>query len=234
MSEPTDSTHDIVARKRLARRLGLAAAGAAAGGFVLWMFMRAPQRVDGTTTNPNSGGMMLGNAKTSFKAIDITGADYAQDFKLTDHNGQLRSIADFKGKVVVLFFGFAQCPDICPTAMAELAQVKAALGKDGDKLQGLFITVDPERDTPEVLKAYMTNFDPGFLALRGSLEETAAVAKHFKVFYKKVEGKTPGAYTMDHSAGSFVFDPQGRIRLYTRHGMGAQALAHDVQMLLRS
>jgi protein SCO1 len=236
MTEPTEPTNDIAARKRLARRLGLAAAGAAAAGFVVWMFTKAPQRADSSASNASgsSGGMMLGNAKSSFKAIDITGANYAKDFKLTDHNGQVKTIADFKGKVTVLFFGFAQCPDVCPTAMAELAEVKKLLGPDGDKLQGLFITVDPERDTPEVLKAYMTNFDPSFLALRGSLDETAAVAKHFKVFYKKVEGKTPGAYTMDHSAGSFVFDTQGRIRLYTRHASGAPALAQDVQLLLKS
>ena len=169
-----------------------------------------------------------------FRAVDITGAEYARDFALTDHNGQPRSIKDFAGKVVVVFFGFTQCPDVCPTALAELAEVKRMLGKDGDKLQGIFVTVDPERDTPEVLKGYMANFDPSFLALRGTAEQLAAMAKDYKVYYKKVDGKTPTSYTMDHSAGSFVYDTQGRIRLYTRYGSGAQALADDIRLLLKS
>lgn len=173
------------------------------------------------------------DTKPSFTAVDITGADYAKDFRLTDHNGQERSLQDFRGKVVVVFFGFAQCPDVCPTSMAELAQVKQSLGADGDKLQGLFVTVDPERDTPEVLKAYMANFDPSFLALRTSPEGLAALAKDFKVYYKKVEGKTPTSYTMDHSAGSYVYDPQGRLRLYVRYGSGAEALLADVRQLLK-
>jgi protein SCO1/2 len=117
--------------------------------------------------------------------------------------------------------------------MAELAEAKKLLGPDGDKVQGLFITVDPERDTPELLKAYMGNFDPGFLALRGTPEQLAAVAKEFKVYYKKAEGKTPTSYTMDHSAASYVYDTQGRLRLYTRYGSGAQALASDLQLLLK-
>lgn len=167
-----------------------------------------------------------------FRGVDVTGADYARDLPLTDHNGQARSMKDFAGKVVVVFFGFTQCPDVCPTAMAELAEVKKALGKDGDRLQGLFVTVDPERDTPEVLKAYMANFDPSFLALRGTPEQLAAVAKDFKIYYKKVEGKTPTSYTMDHSAGSYVYDPAGRLRIYNRYGSGAQALTEDVRALL--
>ncbi len=171
--------------------------------------------------------------KPQFKAIDITGADYARDFQLTDHNGQARSIKDFKGKVVVVFFGFTQCPDVCPTSMAELAEVKKMLGKDGDRLQGLFVSVDPERDTPQVLKAYMANFDPTFLALSAPPDKLAEMAKDFKVYYKKVEGKTPGSYTMDHSAGSYVYDTQGNVRLYTRYGSGAPALASDVQQLLK-
>jgi protein SCO1 len=236
MTEPTEPTNDIAARKRLARRLGLAAAGAAAAGFVVWMFTKAPQRADSSASNASgsSGGMMLGNAKSSFKAIDITGANYAKDFKLTDHNGQVKTIADFKGKVTVLFFGFAQCPDVCPTAMAELAEVKKLLGPDGDKLQGLFITVDPERDTPEVLKAYMTNFDPSFLALVPAAKDLPDLAKAFRIHYKKVDGKTPTSYTMDHSAGSYVYDTQGRVRLFTRYGMGAQKLAGDVAQLLKA
>lgn len=172
--------------------------------------------------------------KPQFKSIDLTGADYAQGFSLRDYNGKVRTLKDFAGKVVVVFFGFTQCPDVCPTSMAELAQVKQQLGADGDKLQGIFITVDPERDTAEMLKAYMGNFDPTFLALRPTLEQLPQVAKDFKIYYKKVDGKTPGSYTMDHSAGSYVFDEKGRIRLYNRYGSGADALASDIRLLIKS
>lgn len=173
------------------------------------------------------------DSKPQFKSVDVTGADFAQNFSLTDHNGKVRTLADFKGKVVVVFFGFAQCPDVCPTTMAELAEVKKLLGKDGERLQGIFITVDPERDTEQVLKAYLQNFDPSFLALRGSPEQTAATAKQFKIYYKKVDGKTPGSYTMDHGAGSYIFDPEGRVRLFTRYGTGAASLVSDIQLLLK-
>ena len=172
--------------------------------------------------------------KQNFSAINLTGADYARDFALTDHNGQPRSIKDFAGKVVVLFFGFTQCPDVCPTAMTELAEVKKLLGKEGERLQGLFVTVDPERDTPEVLKAYMGNFDATFLALYGTPEKLAATAKEYKMYFKKAEGKTPTSYTMDHSAGSYVYDTQGKLRLYTRYGTGAQPLAADIRLLLET
>jgi protein SCO1 len=174
-----------------------------------------------------------GDKKAEFRSIDITGADYAKDFALPDVNGQTKTLADFKGKAVVLFFGFAQCPDVCPTTMAEIAAVKKSLGKDGEKVTAVFITVDPERDTPQVLKAYMESFDPTFTALRGTPEQTAALAKYFKIYYKKVDGKTPTSYTIDHTAASFIFDPQGKIRLYTRYGMGAQALADDLKLLLK-
>ena len=173
-----------------------------------------------------------GNAGAAFKGIDITGADYARDFDLPDAQGQRRRLADFKGRVVVVFFGFTHCPDVCPTTMAELAAVKAALGADGDRMQGIFITVDPERDTPELLRAYLGNFDKSFVALRGTDEETKALAKHFKVFYAKVPGKTEGNYTIDHTAGSYVFDAKGAVRLFTRHGTGADALKSDLQLLL--
>ena len=173
-------------------------------------------------------------SKPQFSNIDITGADYARDFVLADHNGQTRSIRDFQGKVVVVFFGFTQCPDVCPTSMAELAEIKKMLGTDGARLQGLFVTLDPERDTQAVLKAYMGNFDPGFLALRPELDQLPQLARDFKIFYKKVEGKTPGSYTLDHSAGSYVFDPSGRVRLYSRYGSGAPALAADIRLLLKS
>ena len=171
--------------------------------------------------------------KPAFSAIDLTGADYARDFALTDHLGQPRSLKDFAGKVVVLFFGYTQCPDVCPTAMAELAEVKKLLGKDGERLQGLFVTVDPQRDTPEVLKAYMGNFDPSFLALYTTPEKLEALAKDYKVYYKKVDGKTPTSYSMDHSAGSYVYDAQGKLRLYARYGSGAQPLAADIKLLLQ-
>ncbi|WP_049696953.1 SCO family protein [Acidovorax sp. MR-S7] len=168
----------------------------------------------------------------TFQGVDVTGAEYARDLPLTDHNGQPRHLRDFAGKVVVVFFGYTQCPDVCPTSMSELAEVKRALGDQGGKLQGIFVTVDPERDTPEVLKAYMANFDPSFLALTGTPEQLAAVAKDFKIYYKRVEGQTPTSYTMDHSAGSYVYDPAGRLRVYHRYGSGAQALASDVRALL--
>lgn len=172
--------------------------------------------------------------KPQFKAVDITGAEYARDFQLTDANGQVRSLKDFQGKAVVVFFGFTQCPDVCPTTLTEIAQAKKLLGRDGERVQGVFVTVDPERDTPEVLKSYVANFGPDFVALRGTPEQTAAIAKDFKVYYKKVDGKTPGSYTMDHSAASFVYDPQGRLRLYTRYGTGPQALADDLKLLLQA
>ena len=169
---------------------------------------------------------------TGFSGIDITGADYATGFSLTDHNGQPRTLADFKGKVVVIFFGYTQCPDVCPTSMSEMAQAKQLLGTDGDKLQGLFVSVDPARDTPEIMKAYMGSFDPTFLALYAQPDQLPAVAKSFRIYYKKVDGKTPTSYTMDHSAGSYVYDTQGRVRLYHRYGSGAPALAADLKKLL--
>jgi protein SCO1/2 len=168
----------------------------------------------------------------AFTGIDITGADYAQGFSLTDHNGQARTLADFKGQAVVVFFGFTQCPDVCPTSMSELAQAKQLLGEQGSRLQGLFISIDPERDTPAIMKEYMASFDPSFLALYAKPDELPALAKSFKVYYKKVDGPTPTSYTMDHSAGSYVFDPQGRIRIYHRYNSGAPALANDVKALL--
>ena len=173
-------------------------------------------------------------SKPQFSSVDVTGVTYAKDFELTDHNGQVRRLGDFKGKIVVMFFGFTQCPDVCPTSMTELAEVKKALGADGDKLQGLFVTVDPARDTPEVLKGYMENFDPTFLALYTTPDKLAALAKDFKVYYKRVDGQTPTSYTMDHSAGSYIYDTKGNLRLFTRYGSGAKVLAADIQQLLKS
>jgi protein SCO1/2 len=172
------------------------------------------------------------SAPVSFKAVDITGAQYARSLSLTDQFGNPRTLADFRGKVVVVFFGYTQCPDVCPTTMAELAQVKKALGADGERLQAVFVTVDPERDKPELLKQYMAGFDASFIALRGNAEQTAAAAKEFKVFFAKVPGKTESSYTVDHTAGSFLFDPQGRVRLFARHGSGSEAMIADVRTLL--
>jgi len=168
-----------------------------------------------------------------FSAIDITGAGYAKDFALTDHNGQPRSLKDFTGKVVVMFFGYVQCPDVCPTAMTELAEAKKLLGKDGDRLQGLFVTLNPERDTPEVLKAYVAAFDPTFLALYTTPEKLVVLAKDYRVYYKKVAGPTPTSYTMDHSAGTYTYDPQGKLRLFTRYNSGAALMAADIALLLK-
>ena len=170
--------------------------------------------------------------KPSFKNVDITGAEYARVLELTDFDGKRRSLAEFKGKAVALFFGFAQCPDVCPTALAELAQVKTALGKDGERLQVLFVTIDPERDTGKVLKEYLANFDKQAIGLYGSADETAKVAKEFKVFYAKVPGKTSGSYTMDHTAGSYIVDPAGNIRLFVRHGSNLQWLVDDLRIIL--
>jgi protein SCO1/2 len=172
--------------------------------------------------------------KPKFNSIDITGADYAKGFTLTDHNGQSRSLSDFKDKVVVVFFGYTQCPDVCPTSMTELAEIKRLLANDGDKLQGVFVTVDPARDTTELLKAYMTNFDPSFMAFTPTNEQLAVVAKDYKIYYKRVEGKTPTSYSMDHSAGSYVYDTRGHLRLYSRYGMGAKPLAEDILTLLKA
>jgi protein SCO1/2 len=181
-----------------------------------------------------AGGLLASCAedKPSFRAVDITGADYAQGWELSDQNGQVRTLKDFAGKVVVVFFGYTQCPDVCPTAMQEMVEAKQLLGADGARLQSIFITVDPERDTPELLKAYMANFGADFVALRPTPEQLPKVTKDFKIYFKKVEGKTPTSYTMDHSAGSFTFDPQGRVRLYNRHASGAAALAADAKILL--
>ena len=177
-------------------------------------------------------GCDVGGRDKPFHGVDLTGASYAQHLALTDQHGQPRTLGDFKGKVTVVFFGYTQCPDVCPATMAELAQVKRALGKDGERIQGVFVTVDPERDTPAVLKSYMAGFDPSFVALRGTQEQTQAAAKEFKVFYAKVPGKDEASYTMDHTAGSYVLDASGRIRLFETYGIGPQALAEDLKRLM--
>lgn len=170
---------------------------------------------------------------TSFKSIDITGANYALDFELPDAQGRTRRLADFQGKAVVLFFGYTQCPDVCPTTLQELTQARQLLGPLGDRVQGVFITLDPARDTAELLQAYMGSFDQSYVALVPNADQLAQAAKHYKVYYKKVDGTTPTSYTIDHTAASFIYDPKGRIRLYTRYGLGAQALADDLRRLLK-
>ncbi|QMV72655.1 SCO family protein [Comamonas piscis] len=188
----------------------------------------------GSAVVASTGGFLTAcKSKADFNAIDLTGSkEYGQDFSMPDQHGQRRSMADFKGKVVLVFFGFTQCPDVCPTTLGDLAAVKQKLGAKGDKLQVIFASVDPSRDTPEILQAYLANFDPSFLALRGSDEETAKMAKDFKVYYKRVDGQTPGSYTMDHTAGDYIFDPEGRLRLYSRYGTPVDTLAKDIEQLI--
>lgn len=169
-----------------------------------------------------------------FTAIDITGASYASRLELPDASGQMRRLDEFKGKVVVVFFGYTQCPDVCPTTLAELAAVRKALGPDGARVQPVFVSVDPQRDTPEILKAYAQAFGDDVVALRGDESQTKAAAQEFKVFYSKVPGKTADTYTIDHTAGSYVFDTQGRVRLFMRHGQSPAAIEADLRRLLAS
>jgi len=173
--------------------------------------------------------------KLDFKNIDITGSTaFGKDFSLLDPDGKVRTLADFKGKVVVMFFGYTQCPDICPTTLTEMQQVMSILGPQSDKAQVLFVSIDPQRDTAAILKQYVPAFDPRFLGLRpaddAALEK---VAKDFKIYYKKVPGTSPDSYTMDHTAGSYAFDPDGRLRLYIKHAQGPETLAHDLKELLK-
>ena len=173
--------------------------------------------------------------KPEFKNIDITGsAAFGKDFSLLDPDGKVRTLADFKGKVVVMFFGYTQCPDVCPTTLTEMQQVMSILGPQSDKVQVLFVSVDPQRDTAAILKQYVPAFDPRFLGLRptddAALEK---VAKDFKIYYKKVPGTSLDSYTIDHTAGSYAFDPDGRLRLYIKHAQGPETLAHDLKELLK-
>lgn len=170
--------------------------------------------------------------KPPFNSVDITGADYARGFSLVDHNGVPRSLADFKGKAVVVFFGFTQCPDVCPTTLTQMGTVMQSLGKDADRVQVIFITLDPERDTPHLLAQYVPNFDKRFLGLHGDLAAIDKTAKEFKVYAAKVPGKTPGTYSIDHTAGTYVFDPAGKIRLFVRHGQDPAPLVQDLHRLL--
>ena len=168
-----------------------------------------------------------------FQNTDIGGTDIGKEgFALTDHKGVARSLADYRGKVVALFFGFTHCPDVCPTTMVEMAEAVKLLGPKGDQVQVLFVTVDPERDTPEMLASYVPAFHPGFVGLWGTPEDIERTAKAFKVFYQKTRSPSSDSYSVDHSAGSYLFDRDGRIRVFTRYGVGAQSLAHDMGILL--
>ncbi len=172
------------------------------------------------------------SAPPKFKLTDVTGASFGKEFTLTDHHGKRRTLADFQGKVVTVFFGFTHCPDVCPTTLVEMAGVMKKLGGDAARVQVLFVTVDPERDTVEVLQRYMPAFHPTFLGLTGSAEDIARTAKEFKIFYQKQ--KLPdGSYSMDHSAGTYILDGQGRLRLFAQYGAGAPTLLHDIRLLLK-
>jgi protein SCO1/2 len=182
------------------------------------------------------GGCGRGGEAPPFKLTDVTGAGFGKELALTDHNGKPRTLADFRGKVVTVFFGFTHCPDACPTTMVELSEVAKALGPDADKMQVLFVTVDPERDTQKVLAQYVPAFHPGFLGLYGDAEATARAAKEFKVYHNKQPAKggaAGGSYSVDHSAGTFILDRQGRLRLFAQYGQGAEAILHDVRLLIR-
>jgi protein SCO1/2 len=170
--------------------------------------------------------------KASFRATDITGADYGKVLELSDPTGTVRRLAEFQGKAVVVFFGFTQCPDVCPTTLATMAEVMRKLGTDADRVQVLFVTLDPERDTPAVLGKYVTEFDPRFLGLVGTADQTKAAAREFKVFFQKVPGKTEGTYGIDHTAASYVIDPKGRLRLYVRHQQTPDDVASDLKQIL--
>lgn len=171
--------------------------------------------------------------QASFNSTDITGASFARDFKLTDHEGNPRQLSDFAGKVLVVFFGFTFCPDVCPSTLTQMKAVREALSpEDKENMQVVFITVDPERDTPEVLSNYVPAFDPSFVGLRGSGDEIKSTASEFKVFFAKVPGRTEGSYTMDHTAASYVFDKKGQVRLMVRHSAMTDAIVSDIKQLL--
>lgn len=173
-----------------------------------------------------------GKSKPVFQGTDVTGVDWGRDFRLTDHTGRPRSLADFRGKVVVMFFGYTHCPDVCPTTLGDMAQVMKVLGPDAERVQVLFVTLDPARDTPQLLAQYVPAFHPRFLGLYGDEATTRKVAADFKVFYQKQAGAGPDSYTLDHGANTFVFDPQGRLRLLFGYGSGVDPMVHDIKQLL--
>jgi protein SCO1/2 len=168
----------------------------------------------------------------SFQGSDVTGSKFGRDFQLTDPGGHARTLADYRGKAVAVFFGYTQCPDVCPTTMAALAEAMRKLGPEADRVQVIFITVDPDRDTADLLGKYVPAFDPRFVGLRGDAAATERTAREFKVIYQKVPGNEPGRYTVDHSAGVFLFDPQGRLRVFEGNSASPDIFAHDLRALL--
>lgn len=172
-------------------------------------------------------------AAPSFKATDISIVDSGKDFRLTDHNGRQRMLSDFKGKVVVIFFGYTHCPEACPNTMVELARAMKQLGSDAGKVQVLFISLDPERDTQALLAQYVPAFHPKFIGLYGTTQQVIETAKEFKVFYNRVAGGSPSSYTIDHSLGAFIYDRTGKLRLLAGYGTGADAFVHDIKLLLQ-
>lgn len=202
-------------RRRLIRHLGLGGAGVLALGLL--------------------GGCGPGEGKAAaarFRGLNVTGVNYGRGFELPDAQGKVRTLGEFQGKLVMVFFGFVQCPDVCPTALARAVEVRELLGEAGTRLQVIFITVDPERDTPDILHAYATAFAPDFIALRGDAQQLRRTADEFRVFYRQAPGSSPEHYTMDHTAQSYVFDPAGRLRLVFGHNQSAQDIAHDLRLLL--
>jgi len=196
----------------LRRRLAIRAAGLTALAFALASCAR---RAEG------------------FLATDITGVEWGRDFKLTDHTGKPRTLADFRGKAVMLFFGYTHCPDQCPVTMAKMARAVDRLGDDGQRVQGLFVTLDPQRDTQEVLARYVPAFHPSFIGLRGSDAEVAHMARDFKVYFASQAPDESGSYPVDHMAAVFAFDPQGRLRLYMKGESDVEAMVHDLKLLVR-
>jgi protein SCO1/2 len=167
-----------------------------------------------------------------FQATDITGAAFARDFRLTDHNGQVRTLADFKGKIVAIFFGYTHCPDVCPTTLSDFAAALQQMGPQAERVQVIFVTVDPQRDTPDLLKQFVPAFNPDFLGMFTDAEGLKLLAKEYKVVYQKTSVKGADDYLIDHSAGTYVYDPQGRLRLLMPYGSGPDAIAQDLKMLL--
>lgn len=199
--------------------------------------MNVPLRVAGALLCAGwalAGCDRIAGVKTPFKGIDVTGAPMGRELKLTDHNGTPRSLADFRGKVVVVTFGYTQCPDVCPTTLADLSSAVKKLGADASRVQVLFVTIDPKRDTPELLKQYVPAFDPGFLGLYGDEAATRKATSEFKVYAQERAGKTAQTYTMDHTAQTFAFDREGRLRLVFGYGVAPDALVSDFRILLNS
>ena len=177
--------------------------------------------------------MTNSGSSPKFEAVDITGVEWGRDFKLRDHTRRVRTLSDFRGKAVAMFFGFTNCPDMCPTTMAKLGEAMKILGDDASRVQGLFVTVDPERDTPKVLSQYVPAFHPTFLGLYGDADTTARTAKEFKVYYHLQQPNEQGFYSVDHSGQILVFDPEGRLRLLMKPDLSPETMAHDLRALLR-